>query len=205
MIKYGVDEMKSYSTITTETESRLSVQEYNLRKKLLILDLDETLISSTFDEPSIYDFSMPIMFEGEEYPIFIRKRPGLDQFLETIINIYEVVIFTASMPEYSIPIIQKIIPSFPKKNILTRQHCKFFNGVFIKDLSIFGRQLSDVLIVDDKSSSYCFQPNNGIKISTWTGDQHDSELLTHILPLLLMCSTVDDVRVPLSTAKRFAM
>lgn len=164
------------------------------KRKKLILDLDETLVHSSFTKPEHCDFVVPVKYQGASYDIYVQKRPGVDQFLEQLTKHFEIFIFTASMQEYSIPIVKTLMPDFPSSNILSRQHCKFFQGTFVKDLSIFNCQLSDIVIVDNSSCSYCLQPHNGIPVKTWTGDTSDSELLAMTLPFLLKCREYDDVR-----------
>ena len=168
------------------------------KRKKLILDLDETLVHSSFSKPEHCDFSVSVEYQGVSYEIYVQKRPGVDTFLEQLCQCFEVFIFTASMAEYSVPIVQALMPDFPTSNILSRQHCRFFQGTFVKDLSIFDCQLTDIIIVDNSSCSYCLQPQNGIPVTTWTGDSTDSELLALILPFLLKCKECDDVRLCIS-------
>lgn len=95
-------------------------------RKCLVLDLDETLVHSTFkvrfvfcwsiffsfqfvssltlllqdkpeDDPSQPDFAIPVEIEGQVHYVYVRKRPGVDHFLKRMGEIYEVVIFTASV------------------------------------------------------------------------------------------------------------
>ncbi|KAH0795819.1 NLI interacting factor-like phosphatase family protein [Histomonas meleagridis] len=168
--------------------------------KTLILDLDETLVHSSFYRPQTYDFSVKFCFQCKPFEIFVQKRPGLDFFLQTLFQLFEIYIFTASLEEYSLPVIRALIPNFPISNIRSRKDCKYFNGSFIKDLSIFNRDLSQILIVDNSTTSYCLQPQNGIAATTWTGDALDSELNGRILPILLRCCDVDDVRRTIANA-----
>jgi TFIIF-interacting CTD phosphatase-like protein len=55
------------------------------------------------------------------------------------------------------------------------------NEIYIKDLKILeeGRQLKDVVIVDNTIQSFFLQLSNGIPIYDYTGDKSDS-----LLPLL---------------------
>ena len=163
-------------------------------KRLLVLDLDETLIHSSFIPPKEYDFEIEISINGILCPIFIQKRPFLDHFLSTVEEIFDIFFFTASDPQYSIPIIQFLFPKFPEEKILTRKNCKYFHGNYLKDLSIFRRPLSEIILLDNSPSSYALQPQNGISITTWTGDCKDTTLLEMTLPILRSCATSNDVR-----------
>lgn len=79
-------------------------------KKCLVLDLDETLVHSTFQVSSTNmqvcilfkivpaDLVTPVQLgEGVVQPIYVNKRPGVDVFLERVCDLFEVVIFTASI------------------------------------------------------------------------------------------------------------
>ena len=76
---------------------------------------------------------------------------------------------------------------------LFREHCSFANGVFVKDLSLCGRDLKDTIIVDNSPTSFMFQPECALPILSWYEDMKDRELY-EILPLLIELSKVNDVR-----------
>lgn len=49
--------------------------------------------------------------------------------------------------------------------------------MFVKDLSRLGRSIEKTIIIDNLRENFCWQPSNGINISTWYDDENDSELL----------------------------
>ena len=49
-------------------------------------------------------------------------------------------------------------------------------GIYLKDLSRLGRDLSKTIIVDNIRENFEKQEANGIEIKTWVGDPHDREL-----------------------------
>ena len=49
--------------------------------KTLVLDLEETLIFSTFKKPPMYDFCLDIEMKGIMKTLYVTKRFGLDSFL----------------------------------------------------------------------------------------------------------------------------
>ena len=65
--------------------------------------------------------------------------------------------------------------------------------MYLKDLSIFKRDLKDIIIIDNNSLSYTLNKNNGIPISTWIDDSNDKELLK-LIPIMKFLSKARDVR-----------
>src|SRR5436190_2175830 len=43
------------------------------------------------------DFTIPVEIEGQYHNIYVIKRPGVDQFMKRVGELYEVVVFTASV------------------------------------------------------------------------------------------------------------
>lgn len=161
-------------------------------KKTLVLDLDETLVHSTFDKWSDPDITLTVNFEGKENNIYVKIRPGAINFLQRIHKYYEVVIFTASVANYADPLIDILDVDKYSFFKLFREHCTY-NGNYVKDLSKIGRDLKDCIIVDNLSKSYAFQPENGLPISSWYDNQADMEL-DKLYRLLIMLSKTKDVR-----------
>ena len=164
-------------------------------KKTLVLDLDETLIHSAFEpfKPKD-DIKLKMKIKNEGYIIHVLKRPYLDEFLKIVTQKYEVVIFTASISDYANPLLDKLDPFKKISYRLFREHCtKTDNGLFIKDLNKLGRNLKDVIIIDNNPVSYTLNKSNGLPILTWHSFQSDNELIK-LIPLLIHLTIVDDVR-----------
>lgn len=166
-----------------------------LNKKVLVLDLDETLVHSSSDRPSRFALQIKVTLNNMNFTIYVQKRPGADQFLNHLIGRYDVYIFTASLPEYSLNVVKNLFPNIPLSKVLSRHQCRFVQGVLVKDLTIFNRNLKDIIIVDNNYLSFMLQKENGIEIKTWIGDYDDNVLLHELLPFLLQCLEYDDVRV----------
>jgi CTD small phosphatase-like protein 2 len=68
-------------------------------------------------------------------------------------------------------------------------------GNYYKDLTRLGRDLSKTLIVDNWPEMFKEQPENGIHILTWTGNQADKKLID-LEPVLakIVETQVEDVR-----------
>lgn len=64
-------------------------------KKTLVLDMDETLIHSSFT-PIRCDFSFKVDLDYKTETIYVNKRPYLEEFINTLSKFYELIIFTAS-------------------------------------------------------------------------------------------------------------
>ena len=164
------------------------------KKKTLVLDLDETLVHSSFTPPPRQpDISFSVNFDGINRMIYVLKRPHVEEFLNILSNIYEIIIFTASISQYADFVINKIDTYHVVKNRLFRQHCIFDKGLFIKDLTKLGRDLKDVIIIDNNPVSYALNQDNGIPIPTWYENLQDNELMK-LIPILKYLSKIDDVR-----------
>ena len=168
-------------------------------KKTLILDLDETLVHSSFQplqfnnkiiKPDIY---LKIFFNGKYHEIFVYKRPYLSKFLREMNKIFNLYIFTASIKKYAKPLLNHLDEHnfFIKK--FYRESCILSGGKYIKDLSFLKIKLNDVIILDNNPISYKYNKKNGIPIKAWHYDKEDKELLK-IIPLLDFLSKVDDIR-----------
>lgn len=131
--------------------------------------------------------------EHEVLSIYVVKRPGISEFLKKMSEIYEIVIYTASLALYADPLLDKIDSNHYGSYRLFREHCTFYNQVFVKDLSKLGRNLKDVIIVDNSPTSYLFQPENAIPIITWIDDMQDTKLFELGILLELM-NYSNDVR-----------
>ena len=189
------------STIKSSNLTKLSNSKINLlpnktdNRKTLVLDLDETLIHSAF-EPFIPrdDITLTMKMKDNDIIIHVLKRPYLDEFLNIVTQKYEVVIFTASISDYANPLLDQLDPMKKISHRLFREHCtKTDNGLFIKDLNRLGRDLKNVIIIDNNPVSFIANKANGLPILTWHSIQSDNELIK-LIPLLTYLSNVDDIR-----------
>ena len=58
----------------------------------LVLDLDETLVHCNTEPLEGHDFSFPVNFAGEDYEVFVRRRPYIEHFLSVMSKLFEVVV-----------------------------------------------------------------------------------------------------------------
>lgn len=75
---------------------------HHLGRKCLVLDLDETLVHSSFKAIPHPDFIVPVEIECHWHHFHVLKRPGVDTFLKKMGEHFEIVIFTASLSKVSI-------------------------------------------------------------------------------------------------------
>ncbi|EIW72082.1 hypothetical protein TREMEDRAFT_41494 [Tremella mesenterica DSM 1558] len=169
------------------------IDKAHLGRKCLVLDLDETLLHSSFKMLPSADYIVPVEIEGQVHNVYVIKRPGVDRFLYEMGKIYEVVVFTASLSKYADPVLDMLDPNGVVLHRLFRESCYNHKGNYVKDLSQLGRDMESCIILDNSPASYIFHPNNAVPVSTWFNDPHDTEL-TDLCPFLVDLATVDDVR-----------
>jgi len=123
-------------------------------RKCLVLDLDETLVHSSFkvslkkislgmsrDLPIQIlhqaDFTIPVEIEGNYHNVYVIKRPGVDQFMKRVGELYEVVVFTASVSKvrrvYTLKPFPIVVSNQLERSTVTR--CST-NLIFIKLFTI---------------------------------------------------------------------
>ncbi|CAB3979278.1 CTD nuclear envelope phosphatase 1A-like [Paramuricea clavata] len=187
--------------------SPLSQQRLRLvRRKIFVLDLDETLIHSQRDgvgRKSLYpnmppDFVLRVTVEHQTVRFLVHKRPHLDFFLGLVCQWFDLVVFTASLERYGMAVTDKIDNN---KGFFTRRyfrhHCTLHFGTYIKDLSIINEDLSSIFILDNSPGAYMNNKDNAIPIKSWFADPSDTALL-NILPMLDALRFTADVRSILS-------
>jgi Dullard-like phosphatase family protein len=186
-------------------------------KKLLLLDLDETLIHSDFSEQFLdnenikYDGIISFLLDNSitddeskddsdekklnSVGIFIR--PGVQKFLDEVSKYFEVGIFTASIPEYADAAINYLDPENKYIKLrLYRNNCINVGNLFkVKDLRILKNiNIKNIVLVDNNMYSFIPQLNNGILINSFYYDKEDKELDNVLRYLIDYIFPADDVR-----------
>lgn len=160
----------------------IKINKCNVIKKTLVLDLDETLVHSILTTSDTY---------------LSIKRPNVNEFLEYVSERFNIIIFTAGMQAYADPILDDLDPNniiFKKRYY--RDSCVYSikKQGLVKNLNIITNDMKSIIIVDNTSMSYSLQPENGIPIISWYGnDKNDKELL-NLIPILDEIYNSDDVR-----------
>lgn len=166
-------------------KSLASVQE---KAYTLVLDLDETLVHC----------------QDNENGSVVNFRPYLDEFLEAMVGLYHIVIFTAAAQDYADVVLDNIDPEnrvFSRR--LYRQHTKSVNSEYnLKDLALVTEDLSKTIIIDNVPENFTQQKSNGIFIHSWFDDPHDTAL-RDLIPLLthIVQTKTPDVRVYLQNLR----
>ncbi|EDO33173.1 predicted protein [Nematostella vectensis] len=189
--------------------SPVSIERLRLvKRKTLVLDLDETLIHTHHDgvvrqtvRPGTQpDFTMRIISDRHPVLFSVFKRPHVDFFLDCVSQWYDLVIFTASTEEYGAAVTDHLDNN---RGILKRryfrQHCSlefcynFAYKFYTKNLSSVCDDPTSVFILDNSPDSYKNNPDNAIAIKSWFADPSDTALL-NLLPMLDALRFVSDVR-----------
>mmetsp|Transcript_5268 Transcript_5268/g.7618 ORF Transcript_5268/g.7618 Transcript_5268/m.7618 type:complete len:361 (-) Transcript_5268:197-1279(-) len=162
-------------------------------KKCLVLDLDETLVHSSFRSVPGADFVIPVQIEDVVHFVYVAKRPGVDEFLIEMAKHYEIIVYTASLNKYADPLLDLLDPKRVIRTRLFRESCVYYEGSYVKDLSLLNRDLSQCIIVDNSPNSYIFHPDNAIDCSSFIDDPADREL-DQIGAFLKGIKGIEDVR-----------
>jgi CTD nuclear envelope phosphatase 1 len=151
------------------TSERLFV----VKRKILVLDLDETLIHSHHDgvlRPMVKpgtppDFILKVTIERQPVRFFVHLRPHVDFFLTVVSQWYDLVIFTASMEIYGTSVADKLDKGrglFSRRYF--RQHCCVDYTGYSKDLSSLHQDLSSIFILDNSPAAYRNFTQNAIPV-----------------------------------------
>ena len=76
-----------------------------------VIDLDETLVHSSFKPIANADFRVPVEIEGVIHQVYVLKRPYVDEFLAKMGELFECVLFTASLAKYADEVANEIDPN----------------------------------------------------------------------------------------------
>lgn len=195
----------SASPVVEETEADIRREEEGLlgrrkpenrNKKCLVIDLDETLVHSSFKPVPTCDFIVPVTIDNVVHNVYVLVRHYAAEFLKECAKDYEIVLFTASLSKYADPLLDLLDTHEAIEYRLFRESCVNIGYSYVKDLSQLGRKMSEIMIIDNSPQSYRFQPCNAIPITSWFDDPNDTEL-EDLMPVmrttLKNCKDVRDV------------
>lgn len=207
---FSLDNAKNMKYLVHE----YSLNENGLKKKLLLLDLDETLIHSEIRDKNNFFILNKLnetancyhkLFSYSEnnmiYYFDIFFRPYLFDFLHEIQSYFDLGIFTASSKGYADTIINYIDPENKIfKFRLYREACiPIQNYVFIKDLRIIRNyEPSNVILIDNSLYSFINQPKNAMIFYSFYWDNKDDQLIKARNFLMKYIYNAKDVREELT-------
>eukprot|EP00747_Dinoflagellata_sp_TGD_P038617 gnl/TRDRNA2_/TRDRNA2_139780_c0_seq1.p1 gnl/TRDRNA2_/TRDRNA2_139780_c0~~gnl/TRDRNA2_/TRDRNA2_139780_c0_seq1.p1 ORF type:complete len:342 (-),score=54.44 gnl/TRDRNA2_/TRDRNA2_139780_c0_seq1:146-1081(-) len=160
-------------------------------RRTLVLDLDETLVHC---QPGLVPNCSPpalqLRIEAAAQPLemHLYVRPYVQWVLGLLSRVFEVVVFTASAAVYADQVLNYLDPEGRHvRHRLYRQHCTEIGGALFKDLRRLGRQMEDVILVDNSPIALGLNPDNGILCSSYLGDDDSDTELLDLLHILEEC------------------
>lgn len=168
-------------------------------KKLLVLDIDHTLIHSVTWKTN-ENASFQMKFTGDDHVYRVYERNNLRRFIQTLkqmLNQYfKVAVWTAAQRPYAVKILDNIWPKWKTDLLFLRTfaHCTVnSDGNVYKDLSMLPSGY-DILLVDDNSLTHLKNTQNGYpvwKIAPFYFNSHnlEKELMTVLLYILTCIKT----------------
>lgn len=195
----GINRLNESST-QSEVFLLRPVEQRDSNKKCVVIDLDETLVHSSFQPINNADFVIPVEIDNTIHQVYVLKRPHVDEFLQTMGQLFECVLFTASLGKYADPVTDLLDKWGVFRARLFREACVFHRGNYVKDLSRLGRDLNRVVIVDNSPMSYMFHPRNAVPVVSWFDDANDRELLD-LIPFFKRLAEAEDIFAFLSNER----
>lgn len=172
--------------------------------KLLVLDLDETLIHATKNK-LLHEHN----FKIADY--YVYQRPSLTNFINEIKKDYKIGIWSSASDDYVKEIVEKIFPKeYPLEFVWGRTKCTleytynfnkefdYFNHLYyVKKLKKIHKKgiatLQNILIIDDTPHKCKHNYGNAIYPTEFLGDPTDDELI-YLLKYLKKIKDFDNIR-----------
>lgn len=203
VLKFCGDLFNAYKLNNEDYSEEIMLKSIELGKKVkqkvLVLDMDETMVSARFNSKLPADFQTSFVIDFQGQPIHVRIRPYLQDCLERLCQLYEIVVFTAGVQEYADKILDQIDPERQLiRKRMYRQDCIQVQDMFIKDLDIFiDREKENIVIVDNSIVSFAFDLDNGVPIQSFMGNEKDDKELLFLQSFLEEAYYQQDVRPPI--------
>lgn len=167
--------------------------------KLLVLDLDETLIHARGRGEA--DLPWPPQRQVAHFRVYLR--PGVRSFMAEVLERFAAVgVWTSASPDYAIAMLDRIVARDRLRFLFTRDRCtqrrdiELDESYWVKDirrLDGFGFERGQILFVDDKARGLERSYANLVSVPAFLGDPED-HMLRKLLAYLDRLGTLDDVR-----------
>ncbi|XP_017057748.1 CTD nuclear envelope phosphatase 1 homolog [Drosophila ficusphila] len=196
----------SEDRLTPVSRRRLAL----VARKTLVVDMDETLITSWSTRHGRRRRKMPTVPHDFEFYLpetrsvhLVYKRPYVDQFLDHVSKWYDLTVYTAGAECYASPILDFLDRGRGiLKKRLYRDNCLDVAGLRAKYVSLVSPNLSSVLLLDDSCVECSFNAGNSVHIKSFRVGKRDQALLD-LLPFLDALRFTRDVRSVLQRCTRF--
>ena len=169
-----------------------------MTQKLLILDIDETLIFASETPCSRpHDFIV-----GDKY--FVYKRPFVEQFLAWSFQNFDVAVWTSATDDYAAEIVANVFPQSDLDLLFlwSRERCtpsldsESRETLLEKKLTKLrrrGHKLESVIVVDDTPQMWRNSYGNLVRVKPYFGGLEDDELENSTLYLGIL-KNLENVR-----------
>ena len=188
--------LKGISKRSCFVQNRLGPKPENAPKMTVFLGLDDLFITTSHNYMTDPDITFPLNYKGFIFNVSVKVRPGFNIFIDKLKDIAEIIIHTASDKEFVDKVLNIMDPEITwSKNRLYRDDCILVQGNFIKDISIYNRDLSKTICRSKENSIYfnAYQLDNCVTIKPWTGDMMDNEL-DKLYKHIVVMNKMDDIR-----------
>ncbi len=150
------------------------------RTKLLVLDLDETLVYGSKRESDRGGAT-------RVGPYFVYRRPGVEEFMAWAFDYFgEVAVWTAGSAPYAQGVVHDVLGCAERLAFLwSQRRCTYridhdtYEYVCLKDIRKLrraGYRKSQIIAVDNTPSKWARSYGNLVAVSDWEGDPADREL-----------------------------
>lgn len=185
----------------------------NMGRKAIILDLDETLITSCEWYPLYGDNYSFVMTPVDSPLVYVYMRPGLATFLDFCFENFSVAVWSHGSSQWVHQTLRRIMTTEQYLSldfVYNRDHKVVRNrGVWYKDLrKVWSQRLlrrkgylpESTIVVDDLPVNHHYNMENLYHISDYGGEPDDIDLLI-LLSRLITIMEADDVRTALADIK----
>lgn len=149
-------------------------------RKLIIFDLDETLVHATETKLS---YEPDFVIE----PYFVYLRPFVHDLLRFTMQRFDMAVWSSSSAKYVTEVAQQIFgEAYPLKFAWSVEKCvqkidaKTNSYVYVKDLRKVqsqGYMVENITIIDDSPEKIVRQPRNHLQVKPYHGERDDDGLI----------------------------